>query len=128
VIDLENEDFASTFGPSSPAVYLNTTLLSRGELITNYFATSHVSLGNYISQVSGQGPTVSTNNDCLNLASLSHPPVVGGFTDVLPGSDVVDERRFPGQVVGDGCVFPAPSPSNHGASTIGDQLEALAAK
>src|SRR5215831_11405183 len=48
VIDLENEDFAATFGTSSPAVYLNTTLLSQGELVKNYFATSHVSLGNYI--------------------------------------------------------------------------------
>ena len=124
VIDLENEDFASTFGPSSHAVYLNTTLLSQGELISRYFATSHVSLGNYISQVSGQGPTLSTNNDCLNLASLSKPPVVGGFTDVLPGTDAVG-AQFPGQVVGDGCVFPAPAAGSHGASTIGDQLDAL---
>jgi len=125
VIDLENEDFATTFGAASPAVYLNTTLLSQGELVTNYFATSHVSLGNYVSQVSGQGPTVAVNNDCLNLASLSHPPVVGGFTDVLPGADATDEQRFPGQVVGDGCVFPAPGPGVHGAQTIGDQLDGL---
>src|SRR5262245_44713127 len=125
VIDLENEDFASTFGPSSPAAYLNTTLLSQGELVVNYFATSHVSLGNYVSQVSGQGPTVAINNDCLNLASLSHPPVVGGFTDIIPGSDAADPQRFPGQVVGDGCVFPAPDVSAHGAMTIGDQLDAL---
>src|SRR6516225_5667529 len=67
VIDLENESFASTFGPSSPAVYLNETLLPQGELVMNYFATGHVSLDNYIAQVSGQGSTVSTNNDCLNL-------------------------------------------------------------
>jgi phosphatidylinositol-3-phosphatase len=125
VIDLENEDFGSTFGPSSPAVYLNTTLLSEGELIPNYFSTSHVSLGNYIAQVSGQGPTISTNNDCLNLASLSHPPVVGGFTDVLPGTDAADTDQFPGQVVGDGCVFPAPGNGAHGAQTIGDQLDGL---
>jgi hypothetical protein len=125
VIDLENEDFASTFGPASPAVFLNTVLLSQGELIPNYFATSHVSLGNYISQVSGQGPTVSTNNDCLNLASLTHPPVVGGFTDVLPGVDAADPNQFPGQVVGDGCVFPAPANGAHGAQTIGDQVDAL---
>jgi len=125
VIDLENEDFATTFGASSPAVYLNTTLLSQGQLVTNYFATSHVSLGNYISQVSGQGPTVAVNNDCLDLSSLSHPPVVGGFTEILPGTDAPDERRFPGQVVGDGCVFPAPGPGRHGAMTIGDQLDRL---
>ena len=30
VIDLENEDFATTFGASSPAVFLNTTLLAQG--------------------------------------------------------------------------------------------------
>jgi hypothetical protein len=125
VIDLENEDFGSTFGPSSPAVYLNTTLLSEGELIPNYFSTSHVSLGNYIAQVSGQGPTISTNNDCLNLASLSHPPVLGGFTDVLPGTDAADTEQCPGQVVGDGCVFPAPGNGAHGAQTIGDQLDGL---
>ena len=123
VIDLENEDFATTFGASSPATYLNSVLLAQGELITNYFATSHVSLGNYVSQVSGQGPTVAINNDCLNLGSLAHPPVVGGFTDILPGSDAADPMTHPGQVVGDGCVFPAPGPGTHGAMTIGDQLD-----
>src|SRR5262249_4795651 len=97
----------------------------QGELVTNYFATSHVSLGNYISQVSGQGPTVAVNNDCLDLASLSHPPVLGGFTDVLPGTDALDDQRFPGQVVGDGCVFPSPAPGRRGAMTIGDQLDRL---
>ena len=85
VIDLENESFDSTFGPSSPAVYLNSTLLEQGQLIENYFATSHVSLGNYLSQVSGQAPTPSTNNDCINLSSLTSPPVLGGFSDVTPG-------------------------------------------
>jgi hypothetical protein len=123
VIDLENESFDSTFGPNSPAVYLNSTLLKQGQLITNYFATSHVSLGNYVSQVSGQAPTPSTNNDCIDLSSLSHPPLVGGFTSVSPGTDATDSD-FVGQVVGDGCVFPAPSATTHGALTIGDQLDA----
>jgi hypothetical protein len=124
VIDLENESYGTTFGPGSPAVYLNSTLLAQGQLIPNYFATSHVSLGNYISQVSGQEPTPSTNNDCINLSSLSHPPLVGGFTDVTPGTDATDPA-FPGQVVGDGCVYPAPTKSAHGVRTIGDQLDAL---
>ena len=66
VIDLENEDYGTTFGPTSPATYLNSTLLGEGELVTNYFATSHVSLGNYLSQVSGQAPTPSTNNDSVS--------------------------------------------------------------
>jgi len=125
VIDLENEDYGSTFGPNSPAVYLNQQLLRQGQLVVNYFATSHVSLGNYISQVSGQGPTPDVNNDCLDLGSLANPPVLGGFTNVLPGSDAPDHARFPGQVVGNGCVFPAPSGAMRGARTIGDQLDAI---
>jgi hypothetical protein len=123
VIDLENENYAATFGPTSPAVYLNSVLLAQGELIPNYFATSHVSLGNYVSQVSGQESTASQNNDCLDLGSLAHPPLVGGFTDVAPGTDAADRASFPGQVVGDGCVFPAPSATAGGVQTIGDQLD-----
>jgi phosphatidylinositol-3-phosphatase len=125
VIDLENESFSATFGPTSPARYLNSTLLKQGQLIPNYFGTSHVSLGNYVAQVSGQGTTPSINNDCLNLNSLTHPPVVGGFTDVLPGTDAADQSLFPGQVVGDGCVFPPPTRMSRGARTIGDQLDRL---
>jgi hypothetical protein len=117
VIDLENESFASTFGPNSPAKYLNDVLLTQGELIPNYYATSHVSLGNYVAQVSGQAPTPSTNNDCLHL-----PTFAGTFVDVVPGTDA--EAKFTGQVNGDGCVFPAPTATSHGAKTIGDQLQA----
>jgi phosphatidylinositol-3-phosphatase len=124
VIELENESFDRTFGPNSPAVYLNTVLLSQGELVNNYFATGHVSLDNYISQVSGQASTVSTNDDCINLATLTNPPLLGGFTDVTPGSDATDQASFPGQVVGDGCVYPGPTRSTKGAGTIGDQLDA----
>jgi hypothetical protein len=124
VIDLENEDFGATFGPGSPATYLNTTLLKEGQLVPNYFATSHVSLGNYVSQVSGQAPTTAINNDCIDLTSLSHPPLVGGFTNVSPGTDAADDASFPGQAVGDGCVFPAPTASSRGVVTIADQLDA----
>jgi hypothetical protein len=128
VIELENESFSNTFGPNSPAVYLNGTLVPQGELINNYFATSHVSLGNYVSQVSGQSPTLSTNDDCINLGSLTSPPVVGSFTTVTPGDDASDQASFPGQVVGDGCVYPGPTSSTKGAQTIGDQLESTAKK
>lgn len=125
VIDMENESFADTFGASSPAVYLNGTLLKKGQLIQNYYATSHVSLGNYIAQISGQAPTLSTNNDCLDLSTLNQPPVKGGFTDVVPGTDAADSSAFPGQVVGDGCVFPSTTDASHGARTIVDQLDAI---
>jgi hypothetical protein len=122
VIDLENENFGDTFGPASPARYLNDVLVPQGQLLRNYFATSHVSLGNYLAQVSGQAPTPTINNDCIDLAQL--PNLRGGFMDVTPGTDAPDHERYPGQVVGDGCVFPAPTATSHGAQTIGDQLEA----
>jgi len=123
VIDMENESYSATFSKTSPAVYLNTVLLADGELIPNYFGTSHVSLGNYIAQVSGQGPTNSANNDCINLASLSSPPVIGAFNNVLPGTNAPDQVNNPGQVVGDGCVFPAPNALTGAAQTIGDQID-----
>jgi hypothetical protein len=121
VIDLENEDFGDTFGPTSPATYLNGTLRPQGELVTKYFATSHASLGNYISQVSGQASTPTANNDCISLATL--PRLFGGYYDVTPGTDA-NASLWPGQIVGDGCVYPAPSGRSHGARTIGDQLDA----
>jgi len=118
VIDLENESFASTFGPSSPATYLNGTLVPKGELVENYYATGHVSLDNYIAQVSGQAPTPLTSSDCITM-----PGFVGKYLDVTPGTDD-PSPAFPGQVDGDGCVFPAPSAASHGAPTIADQLDA----
>jgi hypothetical protein len=131
VINLENESEAVTFGgcPADAAPgnanYLNCTLLKQGELIQNYYATSHVSLGNYIAEVSGQETNPTLNSDCIDEASLVNPPVVGQFTDVTPGSDadVTANPRYAGQVVGAGCVFPRPTLSTHGARTIGDQLD-----
>jgi hypothetical protein len=124
VIELENESENATFGPSSPAAYLNGPLLKQGELIENYFATSHVSLANYLSEVSGQAPTVATNDDCINVETILYPPTLGYYTEIKPGTDDPDNARHPGQVVGDGCVYPAPGATTHGARTIGDQLDA----
>lgn len=113
VVELENTNFSTTYGPGSPAVYLNSVLVPKGHLIEQYYATSHVSQGNYISQISGQASTVDQNDDCIDLASLRTPPVVGAFTDVVPATPAAL-----GQVVGNGCVFPA------SVKTIADQLDA----
>ena len=118
VVDLENEAEDTTFGPGSPATFLNGTLLKQGELISNYFATGHASLDNYISQISGQAPTEETSADCLvppiNLATLN-----GSYADLLPGTPDPDQTRFPGQVDGHGCIFPAAVP------TIAQQLDQI---
>ncbi len=114
VIDLENESFNATFGPNSPATYLNSTLLKRGELVKNYYGTGHVSLDNYISQVSGQAPNDVSSADCAtNLTSLT-----GTYNDLTPGTLDSDQKMYPGQFDGQGCVMPA------SVKTIGDQLDA----
>jgi hypothetical protein len=101
VINLENQDFASVWGPSSPAKYLNRTLRPQGQLLTEYFGIGHASLDNYIAQISGQAPNPQTQADCPNFAPFAATGV---------GADA--------QALGQGCVFP---PS---VQTIGDQLHA----
>ena len=111
VIDLENKRFDVTFAANSPATYLNSVLLKQGELLVNYYGTSHNSLGNYLTQISGQAQTVTITNNC------------GIFTNILPGTVSGDKINFPGQIIGDGCVFPAASKTSKGALTIVDQLD-----
>jgi phosphatidylinositol-3-phosphatase len=101
IINLENEDFETTWGASSPAKYLNETLRPQGQLLTQYYGIGHNSLDNYIAQISGQAPNPQTEADCPNFVE---------FAATGTGAD--------GQALGQGCVFPA---SVH---TLGDQLHA----
>jgi hypothetical protein len=101
VINLENEDFAATWGPSSPAKYLNGTLRPRGQLLTKYYGIGHNSLDNYIAQISGQAPNPQTQADCPNFVEFAATGV-GAY----------------GQALGQGCVYPA------SVQTLGDQLHA----
>jgi hypothetical protein len=114
VIDFENESADTTFGPGSAATYLNGTLVPMGELVQNYYAIGHVSLDNYIAKVSGQAPNQITSSDCVTgITSLS-----GSYDDVRPGTLDPDQRAFPGQVDGQGCVYP------RSVQTIAGQLDA----
>ena len=102
VIVLENQDFDKTFGPATPAPYLGHVLPSKGALLTQYFATGHKSLDNYITMISGQPPAPATQMDCktfVDFRQTASPDAEG----ILPG---------------DGCVYPA------GVLTVADQLEA----
>jgi phosphatidylinositol-3-phosphatase len=109
VIDVENEGFAQTFG--NPTSYIGHTLEPQGELLKNYYATGHVSLDNYIAQVSGQAPNNLTNSDCSGFSG-------GEYNDVVPGTLDPNRVAYPGQVDGQGCVFPS------SVQTIGNQLDA----
>ena len=65
LIVLENKDFDQSFGPNSGAPYLARTLTREGQLLRQYYGTSHVSLGNYITMISGQAPNPDTRGDCM---------------------------------------------------------------
>jgi phospholipase C len=74
VLVLENENFDASWGPDSPAQYLNS-LRARGVFADQYFATGHVSLDNYIAMVSGQPANPLTGTDCaaVNLWTCVQP-------------------------------------------------------
>ncbi|HEX8054321.1 MAG TPA: alkaline phosphatase family protein, partial [Thermoleophilaceae bacterium] len=101
VLLLENENADSTFGADSKAPYLAKTLRAQGAFVPNYYATGHLSLDNYISLVSGQGPNPFTQADA---------PF---FIDFVPGTPAPD-----GQFLGSGAVYPSQ------VKTIADQLDA----
>jgi hypothetical protein len=90
VINIENKGFHATWGRGSAAPYLAKTLRAKGVLLTEYYGTAHHSLGNYLAQISGQGPNYATQHDC---------PVYTRFKEIRP-------EQAPDQVVGDGCVYP----------------------
>lgn len=113
VVDLENESFGDTFGTGSPARYLNGTLVPAGELLSNYYATGHVSLDNYLAQVSGQAPNRISGSDCLDSTTLR-----GQYVAVANATPDSNQAKYPGQYDGDGCVYPAGTP------TIASQLDA----
>lgn len=101
VIMLENESYSSTFGDPAAYPYLAGSLVKRGELLRNYYATGHDSNDNYISIVSGQPPNISNQADCHTF---------GDFTD--------NQLLANGVQSGTGCVYPS------GVLTIGNQLSA----
>jgi hypothetical protein len=92
LIVLENEPFRVTFGSKSPAPYLAHALPKQGALLTQYYATGHYSLDNYISLISGQAPNPATQADCKVYSEFE------ATTDKLDAS---------GQLAGSGCIYPA---------------------
>jgi phosphatidylinositol-3-phosphatase len=90
VVMLNDEPYATAFGPASPAHYLAGTLEKQGELLVRYYAVAHDGLADGIALLSGQGPTEATAANCPQ------------YTDVAPASVAAN-----GQMLGNGCVYPA---------------------
>jgi phospholipase C len=84
---LENESFATTWGPGSAAAYLNG-LRSRGVLADHYYATGHQSLDNYIAMVSGQPVQPATAADC---AAFNLYDCVQGQSAMAGGRNLADQ-------------------------------------
>lgn len=101
MVMLDDEPYATVFGPSSPAHYLAGTLEHKGELLVRYYAVAHEQLVNGIALLSGQGPTPQTAQNCPT------------YEDLTPGTLGAE-----GQVSGQGCVYPSAT------ETLAGQLSA----
>jgi phosphatidylinositol-3-phosphatase len=101
VVMLDDEPYATVFGPASPAHYLAGTLEHKGELLVRYYAVAHEQLANGIALLSGQGPTPQTVQNCPTYEDLS-PGTVGAE----------------GQVSGTGCVYPSATQTLAGQLTV----------
>ena len=94
VVMLDDEPYATAFGPASPAHYLTGSLEKQGELLLRYYAVAHEGLAGGVALLSGQGPTQATETNCP------------AYTDIAPASAGAD-----GQTLGQGCVYPSSTPT-----------------
>jgi len=100
VVNIENKTFDAAY-VSNPNPYLSKTLPATGVLLPQYFGIGHLSLTNYVAQLSGQAPNPTTQSDC-QIYMDQQPGVLGPM----------------GQSIGQGCVYPV------GVKTLPDQLVA----
>lgn len=100
VINVENKSYDEAY-VSNPNPYLPKVLRRQGVLLKSYYGIGHLSLPNYIGELSGQAPNAITQSDCQL------------FQDFLPGAP-----GPMGQSIGQGCIYPAD------VKTLPDQLDA----
>ena len=111
---LENEEFEQTFASGRTAApYLTQTLVSKGELVVQYFGTGHSSLDNYIAMTSGQGPNISTQDDCDDPSTLGGPHHKWHFG---ASGQAIDDSGVAANHIG--CTYPAK------VKSLTDQLDA----
>ena len=100
VVNIENKTFDEAY-VTNKNPYLPKTLRNQAVLLRQYFGIGHLSLPNYIAEISGQAPTTLNQSDCQI------------FMDQQPGA-----AGPMGQSIGDGCVYPV------GVQTLPNQLTA----
>src|SRR5438309_2069387 len=110
IIVLENEDFTSSWGPTSPATYLNS-LVPQGAFATHYYGASHASADNYIAMTSGQTPQPQFQTDCENWSTCETSEkarVDGGRS----GADQLEESGLSWGAHMDGMSLPCQHPAS----------------
>jgi hypothetical protein len=105
VLTEENETESTTFGPDSPAVYLNS-LRAKGVFTPNYYGTGHVSLGNYIAMVSGQPGNPLTTSDCLAVSLYTCAQTTRAFAQGRHLGDQFDTNHVSWKSYMDGTSTP----------------------
>src|SRR5207245_6967626 len=75
VVVLENEGIDKTFLHNANP-YLGKTLQKEGTLLTQYYATAHLSNPNYIAMMSGQAPNPLMQSDCQDYVDFQPSPAV----------------------------------------------------
>jgi len=93
VVNIENKTFDEAY-VSNKNPYLPRSLRTQGVLLRQYYGIGHLSLPNYIAEISGQAPTMVNQSDCQV------------YMDVQPGA-----LGPMGQSIGQGCVYPASVPT-----------------
>ena len=89
VVMLDEQPYATAFGPASPAHYLTGALEKQGELLVRYYAVAHEGLADGVALLSGQGPTQATSVNCPT------------YSEIAPASTGEN-----GQILGQGCLYP----------------------
>jgi hypothetical protein len=115
VLTEENENESSTFGPSSPATFLNSQL-ANGVFLPNYFGTGHVSLDNYLAMVSGQPGNALSNSDCLTVSLWTCVQSASAFNSGTHLGDQLDTAKLSWRSYMDGT----PTPCFHAPYVAGD--------
>ncbi len=115
----ENESFTSTFGPASPATYLNHTLVPMSTMDDQYFATGHASLDNYIALTSGQPLLPETAADCAGLSLYICVQPQAAFSSGRNLGDQMEAAGLSWKQYSDGttkpCVHDTYDPTSTGA-------------
>lgn len=112
-IVLENESFNSTWGPNSPAHYLNS-LRSQGVLLTQYYAAGHLSNDNYISMTSGQPPAPDTMADCSNWLACEQTDSSAAYQGGVSIADQLENAGYSWK----GYMDSMPAPCTHATATM----------